>query len=586
MTGYSIAATSKEFDRIRATWTTNVREAMVSPASVLKQTVVSGSKKTKQQRASNTSSETADDESITAKEEEQQQQQRIGDDCDDESSMEGDFMFPSRHHNMEAGDTTSSAPSTTTRRPRSQSFVLPKSHPMMNDNNHNSFGTSGVISFDQSVSGRRIMKCEDNIVVSDDDDNDDNDCASLQQAIPLERAKSHGHTASTSRRRSSLSFRPPGRFPSFDSTKQRARRASFQTSKRTEEQFPLSSKNSTHTSCSSNSTTSNSNRHPLLKMKKDSVSSRSVDSHRKKKKKRKDEHAPETPITPRSTSSKRRSKLRDASTATTATTPSSPPSPPPLPDTYTTGETIRSTPKSTTPKNKKKKSMLSPKQIMEQATTATASKQKSPSAVSPVSKKKKKKKSTNSDKKKRANNDEKDKLDMTPIQQSPKRQLSLDSAKAAYNSKSPPTGVRKSYKKSSSTQKVLDKKSKSESKLITTTAALQKHRHLMSPTPSSTAPTTPSRSSRHERKRLQVESDLQALNVKLSSTVGVAASPGGLSSPSTPSRKSSLKQKRSASNQSRQRLRDAFKRMLGAGDNHKDEEAVESSPRVQHLKKK
>jgi hypothetical protein len=90
----------------------------------------------------------------------------------------------------------------------------------------------------------------------------------------------------------------------------------------------------------------------------------------------------------------------------------------------------------------------------------------------------------------------------------------------------------------------------------------------------------------HSRKSLQVESNFKALNSKLITTVGVEASPASpAASPATNSAtRRSLDQKRKASMESRQKLKDAFKKMFGtAGSEDNSVSAI--SPRARTQKK-
>eukprot|EP00980_Cylindrotheca_fusiformis_P029385 scaffold23464_cov126-Cylindrotheca_fusiformis.AAC.3 len=88
---------------------------------------------------------------------------------------------------------------------------------------------------------------------------------------------------------------------------------------------------------------------------------------------------------------------------------------------------------------------------------------------------------------------------------------------------------------------------------------------------SSTSKGSSSTRSNKNKRRLQVESNFQSLNDKMSSTVGVGAGSRSRSSgPSTAGVRSSLRksllQKRKAVLQSRQKLKDTFKRIVGGGN--------------------
>jgi hypothetical protein len=97
--------------------------------------------------------------------------------------------------------------------------------------------------------------------------------------------------------------------------------------------------------------------------------------------------------------------------------------------------------------------------------------------------------------------------------------------------------------------------------------------NLIAPPPEE-GPRTPKKP--RNRKRLQVESNFKALNSQMIATVGVEASPA--TSPVTNSATpKSLKQKRRASAQSRQKLKDAFNRMIGT-DGSEDNSTSVTSP--------
>jgi hypothetical protein len=462
--------------------------------------------------------------------------------------------------------------------------------------------------FDQSASGRRIMKCQDNIIaVVSDDENIDNDEVPIQP--PWTRAMSQTPATSTSQR-SSRSLRKPRRNLSLDSSKRRRSSAHNRKNNNTEDvvideqqqliEVPQLTRAQSHTP------TRRSPRLPRRAL--------SLDSPDRKTKKRSIEETAKSTKTP-TTLESQTPKVRSRRSSRTL-----------APKRILSLDSMHKTPPTLefqTPKAQPRRSLrrLSPKQILTLDSSTIlpkGGKRFSPSEITTM-----------------ADNDvqatPKPAALMPPIA-TPKRVLDSSTSSKIHAERSPLKGLeKKNLPGSASNASKISQLMKRSTTSKTPKAAVErspskrlhkKHKPKSDSNISEMIPNTPTSNSKagshdqvremvtscnelrdmlHDliappplqnpktprkpriRKRLQVESNFKALNSKMITTVGVGASPAA--SPATNSATSkSLNQKRTASEQSRQKLKDAFNRMFGTGGS-KNNSVSATSPTARTQKK-